>query len=316
MSNAPRPEVIVLGPRAVRRERWFVATVLAASATGTAAALSLLTAGWYHWSDLTLFALMFLVTAIGIEVGFHRLFAHRSFKTNGTVRVLLGIFGCMAAQGPIAYWVSHHRLHHLHSDDEGDPHSPVRPGAGRWQQIAGLLHAHITWMFTIKRASVGVFARDVLSDRQLRFVDRGYWTWLSLGILLPGVVNWIWVGTPIAAVTGVLFGGLARLFIVNQAIYSINSICHTFGSQPFRTGDESRNYAPLAIPTLGQSWHNNHHAFPNSARMGLTWWQIDIGYWVIAALRRVGCVWDVFVPDDTGAGQKIRRSGESTTPPR
>lgn len=313
MPPARRAEVVVLSKSAARRERLAIAAVQASSALGVVLCAGLLLRGAYDAIDLWAFAGMFFVTAAGIEVGFHRLFTHRSFTTNRAVRALLAISGCMAGQGPVAYWVSHHRLHHLHSDAEGDPHSPGwTSDASMLQRVRGLLHAHVMWMFATKRASVGMFARDIVSDPWLRFIDRHYHMWLVAGVLLPGATNLLVTTSPSGFVTGCLFGGLGRLFVVNHVVYSINSVCHTFGSQPFATNDESRNNTLLAVPTLGQAWHNNHHAFPSSARMGLAWWQVDIGYWIIAALRRMGAAWDVFVPDTTTVRRRVRREGRRT----
>jgi stearoyl-CoA desaturase (Delta-9 desaturase) len=292
-----RPETVLLHDKAARRERTAIGLLLTASLAGAVYGLYLVATGQFTTANVMLFAVMCLVTASGIEVGFHRLLAHRSFKTGNAVRVWLGITGSMAGQGPICYWVSHHRLHHVHSDDESDPHTPTARGEGIVQTAKGLLHAHVLWMFSRRRASVGVFARDLVGDPLIRFVDRHYHLWVVLGVALPGLANGAISGSVDGIVPGMVFGGLARMFVVDHVVYSVNSVCHSFGRQRFDTKDRSRNNFVLAIPTLGQSWHNNHHAFPASARMGLHWWEIDIGYWIILCLKRLSLAWDVFVPD-------------------
>jgi stearoyl-CoA desaturase (delta-9 desaturase) len=302
-----RAEVVILSPSAIRHERLLIGTLMTVSAVGAAGAVWLVARGAYRWIDVVLFGVMFVLTAAGIEVGFHRLFTHRSFKTTRALRIVLAVCGCMAGQGPVAYWVSHHRLHHRHSDADGDPHSPVCRDSGLTARIGALLHAHMMWMFAPSRASVGLLARDIVGDPVLLFVDRRYHLWIWLGILAPGLIAGAVTASALGALRGVVFAGLCRLFVVNHVVYSINSVCHTFGSRPFETGDESRNNVLLAVPTLGQAWHNNHHAFPTSARMGLQSWQVDPGFWIILALRRIGAAWDVYVPERDAISGRLRR---------
>ena len=246
--------------------------------------------------DLELFLGMWFVSGIGITVGFHRYFAHSGFNTSTPVRVILAIMGCMAAQGPLTYWVSLHRRHHENSDRPGDPHSPHVEKEGSFKLLRGLWFAHIGWMLDHDIPNPIYYARDLIRDRTIAWVNRYYFLWLLLGLAIPtvigGAVRESWNG----AFYGFLWGGLVRLFITENLIWSINSITHLYGNRLFDTKEQSTNNLWLAIPTLGEAWHNNHHAFPNSAKLGLKWWQVDLGYWTIRALEFLGLVWDVKAP--------------------
>jgi stearoyl-CoA desaturase (delta-9 desaturase) len=251
--------------------------------------------GLLHWSDLVVFAVTYLVTGFGVTVGFHRHLTHRSFETSRVVRALLAVFGSAAVEGPVISWVADHRKHHAYSDEEGDPHSPhVGHPGGLRGTLQGLFHAHLGWLFLhTQRGSKERFAPDLLRDPVIRFVDRSFVLWVAMGLALPFALGVAIGGTPTAGLTGLLWGGAVRIFVVHHLTYSINSLCHVFGRRPFATGDESRNLAWLAPFTFGEAWHNNHHAFPTSAMHGLGRLQFDPSALVIRGLERLGLVWNV-----------------------
>ncbi len=253
--------------------------------------------GWgFSWVELGLLLGMYVLTAIGITVGFHRLFTHRSFETNRVVQAILAILGSMAAQGPLLQWVAQHRLHHQHSDDDHDPHSPHTRGKGVLGLIRGMWHAHLGWVFLADPPDLGRYVKDLRQSRLLRAVSALFPLWVLVGLLVPaalgGLLTWSWSG----ALFGLLWGGLVRVFLVHHVTWSVNSVCHLWGGRPYRTGDQSRNNFVFGVLALGEGWHNNHHAFPMSARHGLRWWQVDMSYWVIRALWLVGLAWKVRTP--------------------
>lgn len=253
--------------------------------------------GVLDWQDLVVLAFMYVLTGLGVTVGYHRLFTHRSFKTGPTMRILLGALGSAAIEGPVIEWASTHRQHHRFSDRPGDPHSPhTEHGDGWTGALRGLYHAHVGWTFGgagSGRASSERYAKDLLADRATRFVDRAFLLWVLLGMALPFGLGVALTGSIIGGLTGLLWGGAVRILFLHHATFSINSLCHFFGRRRFDTDDMSRNLLWLAVPTLGEAWHNNHHAFPTSARHGLRWWQLDPSAWLIVGLERVGLVWDV-----------------------
>jgi stearoyl-CoA desaturase (Delta-9 desaturase) len=248
-----------------------------------------------HWHDLVIFAAVYVLTGLGITVGFHRHLTHRSFKTGPFLRGTLAALGSVAIEGPVISWVADHRRHHTFSDEEGDPHSPhVGHGGGLVGTLRGLFHAHMGWLFIhTDRGSKERYAPDLLRDPVVRLVDRTFLLWALGGLALVFGLGVAIGGTITAGLTALLWGGGVRMFVVHHVTYSINSLCHVFGRRPFDTGDESRNLAWLAVPTFGEAWHNNHHAFPTSAVHGLGRWQIDVSALVIRGLERMGLVWDV-----------------------
>jgi stearoyl-CoA desaturase (Delta-9 desaturase) len=263
--------------------------------------LGLALVGWQLWnerlhvSDLVVLFICYLLTGFGVTVGFHRLFTHRSFKTSTPVRAVLAVLGTMAIEGPIISWVADHRKHHVFSDVEGDPHSPhVDFGHGLKGALAGLYHAHLGWLFVhTQRGLKTRYAPDLLKDPVVRYVDRTFLLWAMVGFLVPFALGWLIGGSFMTGVTGMLWGGLVRVLLVHHSTFSVNSLCHFFGRRAYDTEDESRNVFWLSLPTLGESWHNNHHAFPTSAEHGMKGWQIDPSAWVIRGMERVGLIWDV-----------------------
>lgn len=242
----------------------------------------------FHWVDGGLLLAMYVLTTVGITVGFHRLFTHRAFETNRAVQFVLAILGSMAVEGPLLKWVAVHRRHHQHSDTHEDPHSPHEHGdsfLGLWR---GLWHAHVGWFFQPAPPNLPHYVKDLRQSRVLRTASRLFPLWVTLGVFIPAALGGLLTGTWMGFLSGLLWGGLARIFLVHHVTWSINSVCHLWGRQPFRTGDHSRNNLVFGVLGFGEGWHNNHHAFPTSARFGLRWWQIDLGYWLICVLARLG----------------------------
>ncbi len=262
---------------------------------------ALVLAGWLtwggtlHWQDLLVLAVTYTLTGLGITVGYHRLFTHRSFKTTRTVRAVLAVLGSMAVEGPVIEWVATHRKHHRFSDHSGDPHSPHADVPAGWRgALRGLGHAHVGWMLRGKEmANPARYAKDLLADRDLTLISRMFPLWVLVGLAVPFGLGVALTGSVVGGLTGLLWGGVVRIFLLHHVTFSINSLCHYFGRRPFTTRDQSRNLAWLAPLAFGEAWHNNHHAFPTSARHGLRWWQLDPGGWLIAALERCHLVWDV-----------------------
>ncbi len=249
-----------------------------------------------HWHDLVVFVATYVPLTLGITVGFHRHLTHRAFKTHRWVRGTLAALGSAAIEGPVISWVADHRKHHAFSDRHGDPHSPhVDAGHGWRGVLSGLLHAHVGWLFIhTQRARKERYAPDLIADPTISFVNRTFFLWVLLGLAFP-----FWLGFALSggswfgAATGLLWGGAVRMLVLHHVTYSINSICHVFGRRRFETSDQSRNVAWLSLPSLGEAWHNNHHAFPTSAAHGLRWWEIDLSALVIRAMEKTGLAWDV-----------------------
>ncbi|MEV4315498.1 acyl-CoA desaturase [Actinocrispum sp. NPDC049592] len=250
--------------------------------------------GWgLGWTDLALAAGFYVVACLGITVGYHRYFTHRAFKAKRALRVALAVAGGLAAQGPVIGWVADHRRHHAFSDREGDPHSPWLFGTGPVALARGFWHAHMGWLFERVSTNVERFAPDLLADRDLRAVDRLFPLWVAVSVGVPtalgGLIAWSWWG----ALTAFFWAGLVRVSFLHHVTWSINSICHMIGDRPFASRDKAANFWPLAILSMGESWHNSHHADPTCARHGVLRGQIDISARVIWIFERFGWVSDV-----------------------
>ena len=250
--------------------------------------------GWgVTWIDLTTLLIMYTLTALGVTIGYHRLFTHRSFETIRPIKVVLGALGSMAVQGPLIKWVAMHRRHHQFSDGAGDPHSPHEHGPGLRGILLGFWHAHIGWMFDADPPDLYRYVPDLSADRLVRTTSNLFGLWVVLGLLLPGAAGGLLAGSWTGVILGVIWGGLVRLFLVHHMTWSVNSVCHLWGTRPYAGRDESRNNALFGILAFGEGWHNNHHAFPASARHGLRWWQVDVSYYIIRLLvflRMASCV--------------------------
>ncbi len=236
---------------------------------------------------------LWLVSCLGITVGYHRLFTHRAFQCGRGVKLALGIAGSLAAAGPVIAWAATHRKHHQSSDAEGDPHSPNLAGSGWRGKWRGFLHAQVGWLVGHDLPSPLAHARDLLADPAALWVNGRYFAIVLGGIVAPALLVQLWEPGWRSFCTALVWAGFVRVMVVHQIISSVNSICHLFGSRPFATREQSRNNALLALPTVGESWHNNHHRHPSSAYIGLRWWQIDLGGWLVSALRRTGLIWNV-----------------------
>jgi stearoyl-CoA desaturase (delta-9 desaturase) len=255
------------------------------------AAVALLWGRVVDLADLTVLAVMYVLTALGITIGYHRLFTHNAFRARKPVQYVLAALGSMAVEGPLSDWVADHRKHHAHTDVEGDPHSPhVGEGSG----IAGLWHAHIGWLYrTQGQASTKRYAPEILEDRGLRLISRRFGVLVLLGLAIPFLAGLLIHGTLTGALLTLLWAGLVRIFLLHHVTWSINSVCHFFGRRRFDVDDHSTNVFWLAIPSLGESWHHNHHAFPRSASHGLRAWELDPSAGVIWVLECFGLVSDV-----------------------
>lgn len=263
----------------------------------------------FSWVYLALLVGMYILTGIGITVGYHRLYTHRSFESPAWVRFLFGALGSMAVQGPVLHWVAEHRRHHQHSDHEGDPHSPHGHGESLWATLKGAWHSHVGWMFRRPSRLLPRYVKDLRQDPVAVAVSRQFPLWVVLGLAIPAALGGLLTMSWIGVLLGFLWGGLARVFLVHHVTWSVNSVCHLWGARPYDCQDESRNNPVVGVLAFGEGWHNNHHAFPTSARHGLKWWQIDTSYLLIRCLEVVGLAWNVRVPDAERIARK-RRTGE------
>lgn len=256
----------------------------------TIAAIVLLWNSLVSPADLAIAMVMYLLTAIGITVGFHRLLTHRSFQTSKPVEYVFAALGSMAVQGPVISWVADHRKHHAHTDEEGDPHSPhVGHEGGMRGVLAGLWHAHSGWLMSTQgRADWKRYAPDLYEDLGMRTISRRFVSLVFLSLAIPALAGYLVSGTLAGAATGLLWGGLVRIFFVHHVTWSVNSVCHFLGSRRFETDDRSTNVFWLALPSLGESWHHNHHAFPRSAVHGLKRWELDPSALVISTMEKLG----------------------------
>ena len=255
------------------------------------AALGLLWNSAVGWSDLAILVAMYLVSAFGITIGYHRLLTHRAFQTYKPLEYALAMAGSMAVQGPVIDWVADHRKHHANTDTEGDPHSPhVGHGSG----LAGLWHAHVGWLFDSNgQADRRKYAPDLMDDRGMRLLNRWFPGLVALSLLVPFGAGLALTGAVVGGLTALLWGGFVRIFFVHHITWSINSICHFHGARRFATDDHSTNVWWLSLASLGEAWHHNHHAFPRSAFHGLRWWELDPSGLVIRAMKRAGLAWNV-----------------------
>jgi stearoyl-CoA desaturase (Delta-9 desaturase) len=258
--------------------------------------------------DVALCATFYAITALGISVGYHRMLSHGAFKAKPWARALLTIFGCMAGEGPPLYWAANHRRHHDFSDEGSDPHSPHIVEGQRLRGVRGFVHAHLGWTISHRLTNTLRYCPDLLRHAWLARVGRAYLLWLALGLLLPALIGGLATRSLDGAFRGLLWGGFVRMFLLYHATLAINSVCHMVGRRAFAVSDQSRNVAWLALPSFGESWHNNHHAFPFSAHFGLLPLQVDLGGWVIERLRALGVFYDVRRPSPATIQAKLQES--------
>jgi stearoyl-CoA desaturase (Delta-9 desaturase) len=281
----------------------------------TLAAIVLLWGRLVSWHDLALFAVMYVITAAGITVGYHRMLTHRSFRTHKPTEYVFAGLGSMAVQGPVIAWVADHRKHHAHTDVEGDPHSPhVGHGEGVMGVLQGLWHAHMGWLLSEHgRADWKRYAPDLYEDRGMRLLNRRFVSLVFVGLAIPALAGYLITGTWVGAATGLLWGGLVRIFFVHHVTWSVNSVCHFLGTRRFEVEDHSTNVFWLALPSLGESWHHNHHAFPRSAVHGLRRWELDPSALLIGAMEKVGLAWNVIrIAPERQEAKAVGAAGPST----
>lgn len=260
------------------------------------AAIPVAWGGWLHWTDVVIAVFAYFLTGHGITVGFHRLFTHKAFKPNRGVKIALAVFGSMAIQGPVVRWVADHRKHHKFSDRDGDPHSPWKYGTSLRALAKGFWHAHMMWLFDEEQTPQRKYAPDLMKDNDIVRISRQFPIWVAVSLIAPavagGLITWSWQG----AVTAFFWGSLVRVSLLHHVTWSINSICHTIGERPFVSRDKSANVWWLAIPSMGESWHNLHHADPTCARHGVLKGQLDTSARVIWSLEKLGWAYDVRWP--------------------
>jgi stearoyl-CoA desaturase (Delta-9 desaturase) len=275
-----------------RGERIANLTGVVVPFLGVLAAVILLWDRAVDGTDLLIFGVTYLTTAIGITIGFHRLLTHRAFQTYPWLERVFAVLGSMSVQGSVMDWVADHRKHHANTDREGDPHSPhVGHGSG----LSGLWHAHVGWLMeTQGQADWKRYASELYEDSAMRRIGRRFPLLVLLSLLVPTVAGYVLHGFTLdGALRGLVWGGLVRIFLVHHVTWSVNSVCHFFGSRRFDVDDHSTNVGWLALFSLGESWHHNHHAFPRSAYHGLRWWELDPSGLIISGMQRLGLAWNV-----------------------
>ena len=260
-------------------------------------AIGMLWGRYVGMAAIVILAVGYVLTGLGITVGFHRLFTHRSFQTSPAMRYLFAVLGEMAVESDVITWVADHRKHHQFSDQQGDPHSPHAGYDDTWRDaLHGLWHAHAGWLFIAAgRADKRRYAKDLIADQGMRLIARLFVPIMLAGLALPTLAGYLIIGGWQGALAGLVWGGGVRVFLLHHVTFSINSICHFFGRRRFASRDESRNVWWLSLLSFGESWHNNHHAFPTSAAHGLSRIQraTDPGAWTISLLERLGLIWNV-----------------------
>jgi stearoyl-CoA desaturase (delta-9 desaturase) len=245
--------------------------------------------GWgLGWTDIALAFVFYMISGLGITVGFHRYFTHAAFKTGRPLRIALAIAGTLAVEGPVITWVSDHRRHHAFSDKEGDPHSPWRFGTSTGALMKGLFWAHLGWLFDTELTNKDKYAPDLVADKDIARISRLFPVIAGASVFAPailgGLITWSWVG----ALTAFFWASLIRIALLHHVTWAINSICHTIGERPYASRDKSANFWPLALLSFGESWHNSHHADPTCARHGVRRGQLDISARVIWAFEKLG----------------------------
>jgi stearoyl-CoA desaturase (Delta-9 desaturase) len=248
------------------------------------------------WPELSALVIMWVVTGLGISAGYHRLFTHTAYRATPRAETGLAIAGSMAGQGAVVSWVAIHRRHHQCSDEAGDPHSPNLHGRRPLDVVRGLAHSHFLWMRRHEYPNPIHYAKDVLRNPRIIRVDKHYYAWVGLGVVLPALYVGAIEHSYLGLISGALWGGAVRLVVVGNIIWAINSFLHTVGERAYQTSDDSRNAALLGLLSFGEAFHNNHHAFPRSASFGLRRAHLDPGYWLIAGLARMGAAENVWVP--------------------
>jgi stearoyl-CoA desaturase (delta-9 desaturase) len=268
------------------------------------------------WTDLAILLALYLPAGFGITIGYHRMLTHQAFQTSKPVRYTFAILGGMAVQGPVIEWVADHRKHHAHTDEEGDPHSPHTHAGEGWRgAFEGLWHAHVGWLWkTQGQASRRKYAPDLMEDRGMRWINQRFLWWVALPLVLAFGLGYALTGELAGALTALVWGGFVRIFFLHHVTWSINSICHFFGRRRFDTDDHSTNVFWLALPSLGESWHHNHHAFPRSAEQGLRRFELDPSAWIITGMEKLGLVWNVVRISPERQAQRLAGAAAAAVP--
>jgi stearoyl-CoA desaturase (delta-9 desaturase) len=302
-TRAPRPDIEPEPDSGL--DRFLVGLFVAVPLLAVLAAIPLAWGWGLGWHDIVIAFVFYVVTGMGITMGFHRHFTHSSFKAARPLHVSLAIAGSLAIEGPVLVWVADHRRHHKYSDREGDPHSPWRFG-NDWKALSkGFLYAHMGWMFNPNRTSQQKFCPDLLADPPIRRVSNTFPLWVAVSLLAPALIGGLWSMSLAGALTAFFWASLVRICLLHHVTWSINSVCHTFGNEDFDVRDKSRNVAWLAIPSFGESWHNLHHSDPTCARHGALEGQIDISARAIWIAEKLGWAWDVRWPDEQRLSGKL-----------
>lgn len=290
ITAAPDPEIYVAdAPRWHVVLLWFVLVGPLVAIAG-AVVLATRTGLGPTWLDAGLFVAFYAIAGHGVTVGFHRYLTHRAFTAGRRLRIALAVAGSLSVEGSVISWVAAHRRHHAHSDQPGDPHSPWRFGTTPGALVKGLYWAQLGWLFSDEHTREERFAPDLLADRDIARIDALFPLWVFLSLtapaLLGGLITMSWAG----AATAFLWAGVVRMFVLHHVTFSVNSVCHVAGRRPFRSRDRSTNCWPLAIASMGESWHNGHHADPTAARHGIDRWQVDSSALLIRGFERLGWV--------------------------
>jgi stearoyl-CoA desaturase (delta-9 desaturase) len=296
-----------------RKEQVALALFIVIPFLAIAAAVPVAWGGWLGWTDVAIAAAMYWISGHGVTVGFHRYFTHKAFKPNRPLKIALAVAGSLAIQGPVIRWVADHRKHHKFSDRDGDPHSPWRYGTDIKALAKGLWYAHMMWLFNPEQTPQRKYAPDLMKDPDLVKISRQFPFWVAVSLLLPavagGLITWSWQG----ALTAFFWGSLVRVSLLHHVTWSINSICHTIGDRPFVSRDKSANVWWLAIPSMGESWHNLHHADPTCARHGVLKGQVDTSARIIWFMEKVGWVRDVRWPVKERIDGKLVKNAKDTS---
>lgn len=276
---------------------------------GTALGIAILAKTGVEPVDLVGLAIMWFITVVGIELGYHRYFSHRAFETTPWMKRLLVIFASMGGQGSVIAWATNHIHHHRYSDTPRDTHTPMHSGAGWSGKFKGFLHAQVLWKWSYRQPLPDKYSLWLYKDPDITRLSKTslYYTWVLLGLIIPALISGLWEMSLEGALRGFILGGVIRLFACEQGTFFINSVCHLVGTQPYRSKDNSRNNFWFALITLGGAWHNNHHAFPKSANNGHDWWQIDYGYLVLRGAEKLGWVWDIQTVSVADRQRKLKR---------
>ncbi len=307
-----------VAPPATRTQKIVMTIAVVGPFLGVvAAAILLWQYGWMGWPYLAMVIGGWVLTSLGITIGFHRLLSHKSFDTYRGVRAFWMVMGALSVEGAPLIWCAVHRRHHGHSDQDGDPHSPHLCGTGFWAMCKGLWHSQVGWLFTgyWSKPEMERYIPDLIKDKWLTMIDRYYYVFVIASLLIPTmlgvVVEWAWGDGSrslwFGALLGFIWGGLVRIFWTHHMTWSINSICHVFGKREYHSDDYSTNNPLFAVLSMGEGWHNNHHAFPSSARHGLKWYQFDLSWIIIRTMKMLGLAWNIKLPSERAlAARRIK----------